>query len=109
MQRHHYRESSVSSDSEIDMFECSEPGFIKSFKTFSELESHLDIGDHCVKEKRQSETLYDKLRRDWADMYTSSLARPLRGLTYSTLKFTRSTCGKSTLPHREKSKELTNR
>ena len=26
---------------------------------------------------------------------TSSLARPLRGLTYSTLKFTRSTCGKS--------------
>ena len=27
---------------------------------------------------------------------TSSLARPLRRLTYSTLKFMRSTCGKST-------------
>ena len=52
-------ESSVSnsSDSEIDMFECSEPGCVKSFKTFSEIESHLDIGDHCVKEERQSETL----------------------------------------------------
>ena len=66
-------ESSVSSDSEIDMFECSEPRCIKSFRTFSELESHLDIGDHCVKEERQSETLYDKLRRDWVDMFTTSV------------------------------------
>ena len=49
--------SSVSSDSEIDMFECSEPGCVKSFKTFSEIEPHLDIGDHCVKDERQSETL----------------------------------------------------
>ena len=66
-------ESSVSSDSEIDVFECSEPGCMKSFRTFSELESHLDIGDHCVKEERQSETLYDKLRRDWVDMFTTSV------------------------------------
>ena len=50
-------ESSVSSDSEIDMFECSEPGCVESFKTFSEIESPLDIADHCVKEERQSETL----------------------------------------------------
>ena len=50
-------ERSVSSDSEIDMFERSEPGCIESFKTFSELESRVDIGDHCVKEERQSETL----------------------------------------------------
>ena len=57
--------SSVSSDSEIDMFECLEPGCMKSFRTFSELESHLDIGDHCVKEERQSETLYDKFPRDY--------------------------------------------
>lgn len=66
-------ESSVSSDSEIEMFECSEPGCMKSFRTFSELESHLDIGDHRVKEERQSETLYDKLRRDWVDMFTTSV------------------------------------
>ena len=50
-------ESSVSSDSEIDLFECSEPGCVKSFKTFSEIEPHLDIGDHCVKDERQYETL----------------------------------------------------
>lgn len=66
-------ESSVSSDSEIDMFEYSEPGCMMSFRTFSELESHFDIGDHCVKEERQSETLYDKLRRDWVDMFTTSV------------------------------------
>ena len=44
---------------------------MKSFRTFSELESHLDIGDHCVKEERQSEN--DKLRRDWVDMFTTSV------------------------------------
>ena len=66
-------ESSVSSDSEIDMFECSEPGCYKSFQTFSELESHLDIGDHHVREESQSETLYDKLRRDWVDMFSTSV------------------------------------
>ena len=67
-------ESSVSSDSEIDMSECSEPGCIESFQTFSELGPHLDIGDHCVKEVTQSETLYDKLRRDWVDMFTTSVS-----------------------------------
>ena len=37
------------------------------------LESHLDISDHCVKEERYSETLYDKLRRDWVGMFTTSV------------------------------------
>jgi len=55
------------------MCECSEPGCVKGFKTFSEVESYLDIDDHCVKEERQSETLYDKLRRDWVDMNTTSV------------------------------------
>ena len=45
---------------------------MKSFQTFSGLESHLDVGDHCVKDERPSETLYDKLRRDWADRFTTS-------------------------------------
>lgn len=57
----------------MDMFECSEPRYVKSFKAFSELESHLDIRDHCVKDKRQSETLYDKLRRDWVKMFTTAV------------------------------------
>ena len=41
----------------MSMFECSAPGCVKSFQTFSELESHLDVGDHCVKDERPSETL----------------------------------------------------
>ena len=60
-------------DSNISMFECSEPGCVKSFQTFSELESHLDVANHCVKEERPSETLYDKLRRDWVDRFTTSV------------------------------------
>ena len=55
------------------MFDCSESGCIKSFRTFSELEAHLDIGDHYVREERQSETLNDKLHRDWVDMFTTSV------------------------------------
>ena len=58
-------------DSNISMFECSEPGCVKSVQTFSELESHLDVGD--VKDERPSETLYDKLRRDWVDRFTTSV------------------------------------
>ena len=41
----------------MSMFECSAPRCVKSFQTFSELESHLDVGDHCVKDERPSETL----------------------------------------------------
>ena len=57
-------------DSNESMFECSEPGCVKSFQIFSKLKSHLDVGDHCIKDERPSETLYDKLRRDWADRFT---------------------------------------
>ena len=30
---------------------------MKSFQLFSELEAHLDVGDHCVEAERQSETI----------------------------------------------------
>ena len=43
-------EENVWDDSNISMFECSDPGCVKSFQTFSELESHLDVGNHCVKD-----------------------------------------------------------
>jgi hypothetical protein len=61
------------SDLELDIFECSEPGCMKSFQNFSELESHLDIGDHSVKDE-QKETLYDKLRRDWVERFTTAVS-----------------------------------
>lgn len=58
----------------IDMFECSEPGCVESFQMLSQLESNLDVGDHCVKDERQSETLHDKLCRDWAERFTTSVS-----------------------------------
>ena len=36
------------------------------FKKFSELESHLDVGEHH-QARGGSATVYDKLRRDWAE------------------------------------------
>ena len=50
----------------------------EEFPTFSALESHLDVGNHCVKDERPSETLYDKLRRDWVDRFTTSINVALR-------------------------------
>ena len=32
----------------------------------------MDVGNHCVKDERPSETLYDKLRRDWVDRFTEN-------------------------------------
>ena len=48
------------------LFFCSEPGCRMVFKKFSELESHFDVGEHR-QERGGSETVYDKLRRDWAE------------------------------------------
>ena len=41
---------------------------VKSFQTFSEVESHLVIGNHCV-------SLYDKLRNDGMEKVTTALRR----------------------------------
>ena len=61
-------------DNQLHLFECSEPGCVKSFPTFSELESHLNVGDHIIKQARKdSETLYDKLRRDWVERFTTAV------------------------------------
>ncbi|PFX31232.1 Gamma-aminobutyric acid receptor subunit beta-2 [Stylophora pistillata] len=50
------------------LFACSDPGCNMVFKKFSELESHLDVGGHC-QIFRNSVTVYDKLRRDWAEKF----------------------------------------
>ena len=49
----------TSSDEEQSsgLFLCSEPGFQMVFKKFSDLESHLDVGEHR-QERRGSETVY---------------------------------------------------
>ena len=52
------------------LFFCSEPGCQMVFNKFSELESHLDVGEHS-QVRRGSETVYDKIRRDWAEKFLS--------------------------------------
>ena len=47
---------------------CSEPWCNIFFKKFSELENHLDVGEHS-QVRRNSDTVYDKLRRDWAEKF----------------------------------------
>ena len=53
------------------LFYCSESGCQMVFKAFSELQSHLDVGDHSNVEKPGKFTVYDKLRRDWASKFQS--------------------------------------
>ncbi|KAL9958399.1 hypothetical protein ACROYT_G035406 [Oculina patagonica] len=57
-------------DEESSMFVCQEDGCSKSFDSFAELELHMDIGVH-ENLTRKSETLYDKIRRDWAEKFSS--------------------------------------
>ena len=60
----------TSSDDEqsSSLFFCPEPGCQMVFKKLSGLESHLDVGEHR-QERGGSETVYDKLRRDWAKKF----------------------------------------
>jgi len=62
--------NATSSDDEQSsgLFSCTEPGCKMMFKKISELESHLDVGEHR-QERGGSETVYDKLRRDWAEKF----------------------------------------
>ena len=51
------------------LFYCSEPGCQMVFKAFSELQNHLDVGDHSNVEKPGKLTAYDKLWREWATKF----------------------------------------
>ena len=51
------------------LFYCSEPGCQMVFKAFSELQNHLDVGDHSNVEKPGKSTVCDKLQREWATKF----------------------------------------
>ena len=40
------------------------------FESFSELELHIDVGVHEAA-VRKTETLYNRIRRDWAEKFSS--------------------------------------
>ena len=63
------REVKQASEEESSLFECNFPGCTQTFSTVSQLESHLDIGQHSIPTK--NENLYDRIRKDWAAKFQS--------------------------------------
>ena len=65
-----FYKSTINSDGEKsnDLFACSEPGYNMVCKKCSELESHLNIGEHCHI-RRNFDKAYDRLKRDWAEKF----------------------------------------
>ena len=55
------------------LFECSFPGCTQAFDLFSDLELHLDVGEHTTNPalRETSESLYDKIRKGWAAKFAS--------------------------------------
>ena len=51
------------------LFECPEPGCQKAFKSFCELEVHVEIGNHG--NTPMSESFYDRMRREWAKRFST--------------------------------------
>ena len=51
------------------LFQCWEGNCRKTFSTFSELETHLDVGKHYDREDDRN--MYDRLRQDWAAKFSS--------------------------------------
>ena len=54
------------SEKEAALFECKEPGCSYVFTTFEELQDHIHFGGHVSSLRENHESVYDRLRRDWA-------------------------------------------
>ena len=52
-------------DNEVSLFECSVPGCVEAFKTFTELEMHLHVSRHTKISQ------YDNIRIDWEAKFSS--------------------------------------
>ena len=62
------RKDNVEIDDQPSMFVCPEEGCNCTFDSFSELELHTDVGIH---DTRKSGSLYDKVRKNWAEKFSS--------------------------------------
>ena len=63
-------------NTEDGLLECSFVGCGMVFRRFEDLELHLDVGKH--ENTVQSESLYDHLRRDWAEKFLTIDCRKKR-------------------------------
>ena len=61
------KESTVDGAESEGLFECLEPGCNCVFKSFEDLELHIDVGQHS--RFVNNESIYDVLRREWANNF----------------------------------------
>lgn len=54
-------QASTETECPTPLFECSVLGCVEAFKTFAQLELHLDVGKHTVSRLNQ----YDAIKIDW--------------------------------------------
>jgi hypothetical protein len=63
-----------SKETEKQVFECTIPGCVKAFKRYENLNLHLETGKH--NNNIENETVYDKIRGDWAEKFMTIDMRP---------------------------------
>ena len=62
------------------LFECPTDGCTCSFDSETELQRHLDVGNHVRRLHRESQ--FDYIRRRYADVVNDELSKPLFGANY---------------------------
>ena len=62
------------------LFECPTDGCTCSFGSETELQRHLDVGNHVRRLRRESQ--FDYIRLRYADMVNEELSKPLFGANY---------------------------
>ena len=66
-----------SSEEEAPLFECPDPGCARTFKSVEDVELHVSVGQH-------TESVYDKLKRDWVEKFSSLTIIEARSETTTT-------------------------
>lgn len=67
---HLYKSAGANGTAKEGIFSCPESGCQMIFEKFGDLEAHLDVGDHTPG-KLKMESTFDKLRREWAEKFST--------------------------------------
>ena len=65
------------SEKEAPLFECPNPGCARTFKSVEDMELYVSVGQH-------TESVYDKLKRDWVEKFSSLTIIEARSETTTT-------------------------
>ena len=64
-----YKEKPTDGTKDYELHECPEPGCSKTLESMEALDAHMVAGHH--EEAVESESVYDKIRRQWADCFST--------------------------------------